>query len=156
MTPLEAAYATHDPGSQRFLDAVDFAGRYQVTRTEARRIALESESAAVWERTWKDETWWKDAEEGSVADEDESAAVTLASSFLMHDDTGAETRIEVLLIHSDEGWSVSVPSLPGCCSQGDTEAEAIDNIKSAVQEYLAAKRDLQEGDLADGDEPCSP
>ena len=156
MTPLEAAYATHDPGSQRFLDAVDFAGRYQVTRTEARRIALESESAAVWERTWKDETWWKDAEEGSVADEDESTGVALARSFLMHDGTGEETRIEIVLIHSGEGWSVSVPSLPGCHSQGSTEAEAIDNIKSAVQEYLAVKRDLQESDLADGDEPCSP
>jgi len=156
MTPLEAAYAAHDPGSQRFLDAVDFAGRYRVTRTEARRIALESDSAAVWERTWKEETWWKGAEEASVADEDESAPVALARSFLMHDGTGEETRIEVVLIHSDEGWSVSVPSLPGCCSQGDTEAEAIDNIKSAAQEYLAAKRDLQKSHLADGDEPCSP
>ena len=42
------------PGSDRFLDAVDFAGRYQVTHTEAKRIALESHSAAAWERTWKD------------------------------------------------------------------------------------------------------
>ena len=74
----------------------------------------------------------------------------------MHDDTGEETRIEAVLIHSDEGWSVSVPSLPGCCSQGSTEAEAIDNIKVAVQEYLAVKRDLQGSDLADGDRPCSP
>ena len=63
MTPLEAAYATHAPGSGRFLDAVDFAGRYQVSRSEARRIALESDSAAVWERTWKDEAWWKDGED---------------------------------------------------------------------------------------------
>lgn len=63
MTPLEAAYAAHEPGSPRFLEAVDFVGRYQVTRTEAKRIALESDSAAVWERTWKDETWWKDDED---------------------------------------------------------------------------------------------
>ena len=62
MTPLEAAYAAHEPGSTRFLNAIDFVGRYQVTRTEARRIALESDSAAVWERTWKDETWWQDGE----------------------------------------------------------------------------------------------
>ena len=41
MTPLEAAYALFSPGSERFLDAVDFAGHYQVTRTEARHIALE-------------------------------------------------------------------------------------------------------------------
>ena len=63
MTPLEAAYAAHTPGSVAFLAAVDFAGRYQISDTEARRIALESESAAVWERTWKDETWWKDGED---------------------------------------------------------------------------------------------
>ena len=63
MTPLEAAYAACEPGSEHFLNAVDFAGRYQVTRTEAKRIALESDSAAVWERTWKDETWWKDGKD---------------------------------------------------------------------------------------------
>ena len=63
MTPLEAAYTLFSPGSECFLGAVDFAGRYQVNRTEARRIALESESAQVWERTWKDETWWKDGED---------------------------------------------------------------------------------------------
>ena len=51
MTPLEAAYALFPPGSERFLGAVDFAGRYQVTHTEARRIALESDSAAAWETT---------------------------------------------------------------------------------------------------------
>ena len=56
MTPFEAAYADHTPGSAAFLAVVDFAGRYQVSEAEARRIALESESAAVWERTWKDET----------------------------------------------------------------------------------------------------
>ena len=63
MTPLEAACTLFSPGSERFLGAVDFADRYQVTCTEARRIALESESAAVWERTWKDKTWWKDGED---------------------------------------------------------------------------------------------
>jgi len=38
---------------------------------------------------------------------------------------------------SDEGYSVSVPGLPGCWSQGKTEAEALDNIKDAIREYLA-------------------
>ena len=60
MTPLEAVYAIFSLGSDRILDAVDFSGRYQVTRTEAHRIALESDSAAAWETTWRDETWWKD------------------------------------------------------------------------------------------------
>ena len=63
MTPLEAAYAAHTPGSTAFLATFDFAGLYQVSETEARRIALKSENAAVWERTWKNETWWKDGED---------------------------------------------------------------------------------------------
>jgi predicted RNase H-like HicB family nuclease len=43
---------------------------------------------------------------------------------------------KVVLIHSDEGYSVSCPSLPGCASQGDTEEEALENIKDAIREYL--------------------
>jgi len=43
-----------------------------------------------------------------------------------------------VLQHSDEGYSVSCPGLPGCWSQGQTEEEAISNIQVAIQEYLAA------------------
>ncbi len=43
---------------------------------------------------------------------------------------------KVVLQHSDEGYSVSCPALPGCWSQGDTEEEALDNIKDAIQGYL--------------------
>lgn len=38
-----------------------------------------------------------------------------------------------------------IPSLPGCCSQGETEAEAIANIKIAAHEYLSAAEALIEG-----------
>jgi predicted RNase H-like HicB family nuclease len=38
---------------------------------------------------------------------------------------------------SAEGFSVSVPGLPGCWSQGATDAEAVENIKDAIREYLA-------------------
>ena len=61
-------------------------------------------------------------------------------------------RMKIVLCRSDEGYSVSVPSLPGCWSQGNTEAEAIDNIKTAVQEYLSVKDDLGGNDLAEGAE----
>jgi predicted RNase H-like HicB family nuclease len=44
----------------------------------------------------------------------------------------------VVLQHSDEGYAVSCPGLPGCWSQGETEAEALENIRSAIQDYLAA------------------
>lgn len=60
--------------------------------------------------------------------------------------------MKIVLRRSDEGYSVSVPSLPGCWSQGNTEAEAIDNIKTAVQEYLSVKDDLDGNDLMEGAE----
>jgi predicted RNase H-like HicB family nuclease len=37
---------------------------------------------------------------------------------------------------------VSVPGLPGCWSQGVTEAEALANIQDAIREYLEAAADL--------------
>ncbi|HWG20880.1 MAG TPA: type II toxin-antitoxin system HicB family antitoxin [Terracidiphilus sp.] len=44
----------------------------------------------------------------------------------------------VVLIHSDEGYAVYCPGLPGCWSQGATEEEALANIRLAIQEYLEA------------------
>jgi predicted RNase H-like HicB family nuclease len=46
-------------------------------------------------------------------------------------------KYKIVLQHSDEGVSVSVPGLPGCWSQGRDEAEAVKNIKGAIREYLA-------------------
>ncbi|HEY0760253.1 MAG TPA: type II toxin-antitoxin system HicB family antitoxin [Acidisarcina sp.] len=51
----------------------------------------------------------------------------------------------VVLQHSDEGYAVSCPGLPGCWSQGETEQEALENITSAIEEYLAAISDLTAG-----------
>jgi predicted RNase H-like HicB family nuclease len=51
-------------------------------------------------------------------------------------------KYTVLLEESDEGFAVSVPGLPGCHSQGDTEAEALANITDAVREYLAVVEEL--------------
>ena len=47
-------------------------------------------------------------------------------------------KYKVLLQHSEEGFSVSCPGLPGCWSQGETEQEAIENIRDAIREYLEA------------------
>ncbi|HEV7474974.1 MAG TPA: type II toxin-antitoxin system HicB family antitoxin [Pyrinomonadaceae bacterium] len=52
---------------------------------------------------------------------------------------------KVLLHQSEEGFSVSCPGLPGCWSQGETEAEALENIQLAIREYLAAVDDLVKG-----------
>ena len=45
-------------------------------------------------------------------------------------------RYRIALYESEEGFAVSVPGLPGCWSQGTSEAEAIENIKDAIREYL--------------------
>ncbi len=49
---------------------------------------------------------------------------------------------KVTLRESDEGYSVSVPGLPGCWSQAATEAEALANIEVAIREYLEAIDEL--------------
>jgi predicted RNase H-like HicB family nuclease len=54
-------------------------------------------------------------------------------------------RYKIALHQTDEGFSVSVPGLPGCWSQGATEEEAIRNIEDAIREYLAARDQLLEG-----------
>jgi predicted RNase H-like HicB family nuclease len=46
-----------------------------------------------------------------------------------------------VLHRTDEGISVSVPALPGCWSEGDTEEEAMENIEDAIRVYLAALED---------------
>ena len=42
----------------------------------------------------------------------------------------------VLEREPDGGYVVSVPALPGCVSQGDTRAEALANIREAIELYL--------------------
>ena len=51
-------------------------------------------------------------------------------------------RYKIALQHSDEGFSVSVPGLPGCWSQGDTEEEALRNIQDAIADYLTVVDEL--------------
>lgn len=51
-------------------------------------------------------------------------------------------KYKIRLEQTEEGYSVSCPGLPGCWSQGQTEQEAIENIRDAIREYLAAIDDL--------------
>ena len=48
---------------------------------------------------------------------------------------------------NEGGYSVWVPDLPGCASQGETLEEALENIKEAIELYL---EDIKE-DAADYD-----
>ncbi len=51
-------------------------------------------------------------------------------------------KFKVVLEPSDEGgFTVFVPSLPGCISQGDTEEEALRNIREAIELYLEPAED---------------
>lgn len=52
---------------------------------------------------------------------------------------------KVVLNKSEESYSVSCPSLPGCWSEGDTEADALDNIRDAIQAYLATVAEMTGG-----------
>jgi predicted RNase H-like HicB family nuclease len=60
-------------------------------------------------------------------------------------------RFQVVLEPSDEGgYTVYVPSLPGCISEGDTVEEAMANIQEAVELYLEPVEDdrvVEEGVL---------
>ncbi len=60
--------------------------------------------------------------------------------------------IKVILEAQEEGgYTVYVPSLPGCISQGETRADALKNIKEAIELYLEADENesvLFEGEAA--------
>ncbi|TSC72122.1 MAG: hypothetical protein G01um101438_750 [Parcubacteria group bacterium Gr01-1014_38] len=47
-----------------------------------------------------------------------------------------QTYLAVFGEEEDGGYSVSVPALPGCFSQGDTFEEARKNIEEAIRLYL--------------------
>jgi predicted RNase H-like HicB family nuclease len=55
---------------------------------------------------------------------------------------GSIMKIKVYLEPSEDGgFTVIVPSLPGCISEGDTEEEALKNIKEAIALYLEPVED---------------
>lgn len=45
-------------------------------------------------------------------------------------------RQVILIPDPDGGFVVEVPSLPGCYSQGETEAEALENIREAIELHI--------------------
>jgi predicted RNase H-like HicB family nuclease len=53
-------------------------------------------------------------------------------------------RYKVSLKKTDEGYSVWVPGLPGCWSQGKSEEEALDTIRDAIQSYLETVEELSQ------------
>ena len=51
-------------------------------------------------------------------------------------------RLPVTLYQDEEGWYVvECPVIPGCLSQGKTQAEALQNIQEAIQLCLEVRRE---------------
>ncbi len=51
-------------------------------------------------------------------------------------------KLRVVLEPGEEGgYTVHVPGLPGCISEGDTREEALQNIREAIDLYLEAVED---------------
>ena len=51
-------------------------------------------------------------------------------------------KYKVNMQETSEGYSIWVPGLPGCWSQGKTKNEALENIKDAIKEYLETVEEL--------------
>jgi len=55
---------------------------------------------------------------------------------------GDVMKLKVVLEPNDEGgYTIYVPSLPGCISVGETKEEALSNIQEAIQLYLEPVED---------------
>lgn len=53
-------------------------------------------------------------------------------------------KYKITLVESEEGWAAWCDELPGCCSQGESRVAALENIRGAIQEYLAAQPEIEE------------
>lgn len=77
-----------------------------------------------------------------------SESTIILQSFVFHTLTKGISIMEykVALRKADEGYAVWCPALPGCWSQGLTEAEALANIADAIKEYLLAVEEVNKNE----------
>jgi antitoxin HicB len=67
----------------------------------------------------------------------------------------AAREFDVVLVRGDDGgYSVTVPALPGCTSQGETRSEAIARIREAIELYIESL--LARGDTVPGSAGAGP
>ena len=53
--------------------------------------------------------------------------------------------LRVILEHNESGgYTVTVPLLPGCISEGDTKKEALANIEEAIELYIESLQEDSE------------
>ena len=51
-------------------------------------------------------------------------------------------KLQILIYQDEDGaYIAECPSIPGCVSQGITEAEAEENLRDAIRESLAVRRE---------------
>jgi len=64
--------------------------------------------------------------------------LVVTGGFLVHEEEGIMLRKFRVILEPNElgGYTVMVPLLPGCISEGDTKAEALANIKEAIELYI--------------------
>ena len=57
--------------------------------------------------------------------------------------TTSESRYEIILYWSDEDQAViaEVPELPGCAADGKTYEDALTNVQTIINEWIATARD---------------
>jgi predicted RNase H-like HicB family nuclease len=53
-----------------------------------------------------------------------------------------EMKYKVNLEKTEEGHAIWYPGLPECWSQGATEEEALENVRDAIETYLATVEEL--------------
>jgi predicted RNase H-like HicB family nuclease len=52
-------------------------------------------------------------------------------------------KLLVTLVQDEDGvWIAECPAIPGCVSQGPTEAEALRNVGEAIRECLEVRSEL--------------
>ena len=56
-------------------------------------------------------------------------------------------KYPVVVHKSEYGFDVHCPLFPGCHSQGDTENEALENIKDAITTYLEMVAEEEKGKI---------
>src|SRR5579871_2211245 len=56
-------------------------------------------------------------------------------------ESSTATRQVILIPDETGGYTVEVPSLPGCFSEGDTYEEALSNIQEAIELWIEDARE---------------
>jgi predicted RNase H-like HicB family nuclease len=62
--------------------------------------------------------------------------IPFSGIFISEEEKTMHVRVVIEHDEATDSYSAVCPELPGCASAGDTEEEAMDNIKEAIELYL--------------------